>query len=138
MDEKSRVPWFALILAGVLAFVASMAASAATVMVYAFALAMRARGAPDPNKISAFANSVLPIAAPLMLSLLVLFAARIAVHRATAPQLWHGLMVGVVATLPTLIFMRRPGLVDAVALLLPLAGGLLGAVWARSRKAKET
>lgn len=139
MREKSRFPWLSIILSGLLAFVVSMAAIAATVAGYAFALAMQAHGAPDPDKIATFANRVVPFLGPLLLSLFVVLAARIVVRRAKSPQLWHGVLVGVVAALPTLMFMRRPGLVDVVGLLLPLAGGLLGAFWAvRSRKAKET
>ena len=139
MKQKSRVPWLSIILSGLLAFGVSMAVIAAAIAVYAFVLAMQVRGAPDQNKIAAFTNSVIPFLAPLALSLLVVLAARIVVRRAKSTHLWHGLLVGVAATLPTLIFIRRPGLADAVGLLLPLAGGLLGAFWAvRSSTAKET
>ena len=91
---------------------------------------MQAHGAPDPNKIATFANRVIPFLGPLLLSLLVIFAARRVVRRARTPQLWHGVLVGVVAALPTLMFMRRPGLADVFGLLLPLASGWLGAYWA--------
>lgn len=141
MAEKSRVPWLSIILSGLLAFVVSMAVIAATIAVYAFALGMQAQGAPDPHSIAAFANRVIPFVGPLALSLLVVLAARIVVRRAKSPQLWHGVLVGVVAALPSLMFMRRPGLVDVVGLVLPLAGGSLGAFWAMSRsgrKAEET
>src|SRR5216683_6114341 len=101
---------------------------------YAFALAMQAHGAPDPHSIAAFANRVIPFLGPILLSLLVLFAARRVVRRAKSPQLWQGALVGVVAALPTLMFMRHPGLVDVVGLLLQPASGLLGAYWAMSRR----
>ncbi len=130
MAEKSRVPWLSIVLTGLLAFVISMVVIAAVMAGYAFTLAMQGHGAPDPNKIAAFANRVIPFLGPLVLSLLVLFAARRVVRRAKSPQLWHGALVGVVAALPTLMFMRRPGLVDVVGLLLPPASGLLGAFWA--------
>ena len=138
MAEKSRVPWLSIVLTGLLAFVVSMAVIAAVMAGYAFALAMQAHGAPDPNKIAAFANRVIPFLGPLMLSLLVLFAARRVVRRAKFPQLWHGALVGVVAALPTLMFMRRPGLVDVVGLFLPPASGLLGAFWVMSRRRAES
>ena len=137
MAEKSRVPWLSIVLTGLLAFVLSMAVIAAVMAGYAFSLAMQARGAPDPNQIAAFANRVIPFLGPLALSLLVLFAARRVVRRAKSPQLWHGVLVGVMAALPTLMFMRRPGLVDVVGLLLPLASGLLGAFWAITRRSAE-
>jgi uncharacterized BrkB/YihY/UPF0761 family membrane protein len=137
MAEKSRVPWLSIVLTGLLAFVVSMAVTAAIVAGYAFALAMQAQGAPDPNKIATFANRVIPILGPLLLSILVVFAARRVVRRAKSPQLWHGVLVGVIAALPTLMFMRRPGLADVVGLLLPPASGLLGAFWAISRSGRR-
>jgi hypothetical protein len=97
MAEKSRVPWLSIVLTGLLAFVVSMAVIAAVMAGYAFALAMQAQGAPDPQRIAAFANHVIPILGPLALSLLVLFAARRVVRRAKSPQLWHGALVGVIA-----------------------------------------
>ena len=133
MAEKSRVPWLSIVLSGFLVFVLSMAVIAAVMAGYAFTLAMQAHGAPDPNKIAAFANRVIPFLGPLVLSLLVLVAARRVVRRAKSPQLWHGALVGVTAALPTLMFMRHPGLVDAIGLLLPPASGLLGAFWAMTR-----
>ena len=139
MAEKSRVPWLSIVLTGLLAFAISMAVVAAVMAGYAFALAMQAHGAPDPNKIAAFANRVIPFLGPLALSLLVLFAARRVVRRAKSPQLWHGALLGVIAALPTLMFMRRPALVDVVGLLLPTASGSLGAFWGMSRRgARET
>ena len=133
MAEKSRVPWLSIVLTGLLAFVVSMAGIAAVMAGYAFTLAILAHGAPDPERIAAFANRVIPFLGPLLLSLLVLFAARRVVRRAKSPQLWHGLLVGVIAALPTLMFMRRPGLVDVAGLLLQPASGLLGAFWAMTR-----
>ena len=133
MAEKSPVPWLSMVLTGLLAFVVSMAGIAAVMAGYAFTLAMPAHGAPDPNKIAAFGNRVIPFLGPLLLSLLVLFASRRVVRRAKSPQLWYGVLVGVIAALPTLMFLRRPGLVDVVGVLLPLASGLLGAFWAITR-----
>lgn len=138
MVEKSRVPWLSIVLTGLLAFVLSLVVIAAVMAGYAFALGMQARGAPDPNKIAAFASRVIPILAPLLLSLLVLFAARRVVRRARSPQLWQGVLVGVVAALPTLMFVRSPGLADVVGLLLPLASGWLGAFWAMNRSGRRT
>jgi len=137
MAEKSRVPWLSIVLTGLLAFVTSMVVIAAVMAGYAFAVAMQAQGAPDPHSIAAFGNRVIPFLGPILLSLLVLFAARRVVRRAKSPQLWHGVLVGVMAALPTLMFMRRPGLVDVVGMLLPTASGLLGAFWAITRRSAE-
>jgi len=133
MAEKPRGPWISIVLAGLLAFVISFVLMAAVMAGYAFTLAMQAHGAPDQHKIEVFASRVLPYLGPLLLSLLVLLAARIVVRRAKAPRLWHGVLVGVVAALPTLVFMRHPSLGDVVGFILPPASGLLGAFWAMRR-----
>jgi len=137
MAEKSRVPWLSIVLTGLLAFVISIAVTGAVVAGYAFALGMQARGAPDPNKIAAFASRVIPFLGPALLSLLVIFAARRVVRRARSPRLWYGVLVGVVAALPTLMFTRSAGLADVVGLLLPPASGLLGAFWAMTRSGRR-
>ena len=137
MAEKSRVPWLSIVLTGLLAFLISIAVTGVVVAAYAFTLGMQARGAPDPDKIAAFANRVIPFLGPALLSLLVIFAARRVVRRAKSPQLWHGVLVGVMAALPTLMFLRSPGLADVVGLLLPPASGLLGAWWAMTRSGRR-
>jgi hypothetical protein len=138
MAEKSRVPWLPIVLTGLLAFVLSLVGIAAVMAGYAFTLGFQERSAPDPVKIAAFASRMIPWLGPILLSLLVVFAARRVVRRARSPQLWHGVLVGVSAALPTLIFMRNPGLADVVGLLLPLGTGLLGAFWAMSQSGSRT
>jgi formate hydrogenlyase subunit 3/multisubunit Na+/H+ antiporter MnhD subunit len=134
MADKARAPWLSIVLAGLLASVASMIVVAAgTVAGYAFIIAFKAQGAPDPGKIEAFATRVVPFLGPAALALLVLLAAWWVVRRAKSGQLWHGVLVGVAAALPTLIFMRRPDLGDVSGLILPPLSGLVGAYLARSR-----
>jgi len=141
MAEKSRAPWLSIILTGLLAFVVSLAITAATVAGYAFTIAMKAHGPPDPNKISAFANHVIPFLGPVALALLVVFAAWWVVRRAKSARLWHGALIGAVAALPTLVFVRRPDLGDLISLGLPPVTGLVGAWWAiksKQRKANQS
>ena len=133
MADKSRTPWLSIIVSGLLAFVVSMAITAATVAGYALAIAIKTQGPPDPNEIAGFANRVIPFLGPIVLSLLVLIAARWVVRRVKSTQLLYGVLVGVVAAVPTLIFVRRLSLLDLISLLLPAAAGLLGALWGRSR-----
>lgn len=132
-ETVPRVPWLSIILGGIVAFVVSLIGTFLVVTVYAFSLGMKARGAPDPNRISAFANQVIPIMSPVLLSLLVVLAAYRVVRRAASPQLWHGALVGVVATFPSVAFVGTPNPVEVVGLLLPAAGGLLGAYFALRR-----
>ena len=100
MPDNARAPWISIVLAGLLAFVVSMAVIAATVAGYAFAIAIKANGPPDPHKLSVFASRVPPMLGPFVLTLLVLLAARWVVRRARSTRLFHGVLVGVVATLP--------------------------------------
>ena len=130
---QQRVPWLPIVIAGTAAFVISLIGNFVVVTVYAFSLGMQARGAPDPARISAFARQVIPIFGPLLLSLLVICAAYRVVSRARSPQLWHGLLVGVVAILPSLVFMGAPDPVEVGGLLLPPSAGLLGAFFAQRR-----
>ena len=133
MPDNARAPWISIVLAGLLAFVVSMAVIAATVAGYAFAIAIKANGPPDPHKISVFASRVPPMLGPFVLTLLVLLAARWVVRRARSTRLFHGVLVGVVATLPASLFVRRFSLGEVSSLLLPLLGGLVGALWGRAR-----
>jgi uncharacterized BrkB/YihY/UPF0761 family membrane protein len=132
-ETSHRDPWLSIIMAGIVAFVVSLIGTFLVVTVYAFSLGMQARGAPDPNKISAFAKQVIPFLSPLLLSLLVVLAAYRVVRRAGSPRLWHGVAVGVLAALPSLVFIGVPNPVEVVGLLLPPAGGLLGAYFALRR-----
>ncbi len=133
MTMTQRVPWLSIVIAGIAAFVVSFIGSFLVVSVYAFSLGMQARGAPDPERISAFARQVVPLLSPVLLSLLVVIVAYRVVRRARSPQLWHGVLVGVVAVLPGLVFMGVPNPVGVGGLLLPPAGGLLGAYFALRR-----
>jgi len=137
MAEKSRAPWLSIIISGLLAFAGSMIVVAATMAGYAFTIAMKAHGPPDQNKINAFANHVIPFLGPVALALLVVFAAWWVVLRAKSTRRWHGVLVGAVAALPTLVFVRRPGLGDLISLGLPLVTGLVGAWWAINSKRRK-
>ena len=127
LERSSRVPWISIVVAGVAAFVISFIATFLIVGVYAFVLAFQVRGAPDPTKINAFANQVAPLLSPLLLTLLVIFAAHFVVSRTQAPRVWYGALIGLIATLPALAFTGIPNLVQTAGLLLPVAGGMLGA-----------
>ena|SRR5687768_17165078 len=135
MNVTQRVPWLSIIIAGMAAFIVSFIGSFLVVSVYAISLGMEARGAPDPAKINAFASNVIPFLSPILLSLLVVVGAYRVVRRARSPQLWQGVLVGVVAILPSLIFIGTPDPVEVGGLLLGPAAGLLGAYLAL-RKAR--
>jgi hypothetical protein len=131
MTDKSRSPWLPIVLAGLLAFVLSLVITTATVAVYAMALAIKAQGQPNPDQIAAFANRYMPFLGGIVLSLVVLIAARWVVRRAKSMPL-HGVLVGVVAALPTVMFIRRADIRELFSLILPPLVGWLGGLWGAS------
>jgi len=129
MSEKIRAPWLSIVLAGLLAFVLSLVITTATVFVYAMTLAIKAQGPPNPDQIAAFANRYMPFLGGLVLSLVVLIAARWVARRAKPIQLWYGVLVGLVAALPTVMFIRRADIRELISLILPAFAGWLGGLW---------
>jgi hypothetical protein len=132
MTYKRRAPWLSIVLAGLLAFVLSLAITTATVAGYAMTLAIKAKGQPNPDQIAAFANRYMPFLGGVALSLLVIIAARWVVRRAKSTRPWYGGSVGVVAALPTLMFIRRADLRELISLILPPLMGWLGGLWGTS------
>ena len=88
-ERLPRVPWRSIVLAGLLAFLVSLAVIFVLVTGYAFALGIQAGGAPDPTRISVFASRVGSLFGPLLLSVLVVLAEYRFFRRARFPQLWH-------------------------------------------------
>src|SRR5438874_13092294 len=106
MPDNARAPWISIVLAGLLGFVVSMAVIAATVAGYAFAIAIKANGPPDPHKISVFAACVAQMLGPLDVSLLDLLAARLMIHGVRSTPLSNVDLVGMVASTSTSTFIR--------------------------------
>ena len=129
MTDKKRAPWLSIVLAGLLAFILSLVISTATVFGYAMTLAIKAQGQPNPDQISAFANRYMPLLGGVVLLLLVLIAARWVVRRAKSIRPLYGVLVGVVATLPTVMFIRRADIRELISLILPPFAGWLGGLW---------
>jgi hypothetical protein len=129
MTYKRRALWLSIVLAGLLAFILSLAVTTATVAGYAMTLAIKAKGQPNPNQIAAFANHYMPFLGGVALSLLVIIAARWVVRRAKSQRPLYGVLVGVVAALPTVMFIRRPDLREVISLLVPPLVGWLGGLW---------
>jgi len=126
-QSAPKVPWISMIIAGIAAFIIAFIVTFLSVTGYAMILAFQARGAPDPAQINAFANQVAPLLSPLLLTLLVIFAAHFVVSRSEAPRVWYGALVGIIAAVPTAIFARSLTLIEVISLVLPVVGGVLGA-----------
>jgi putative membrane protein (TIGR04086 family) len=98
------IRWGRIALAGVLAPILSFVLVFLIVTVYATYLAIQSRGQPDTALINQFAAQVAPWATPALTALLTLLGAiwvgRVVPSRAQP----HGLLIGVVAALVSLLF----------------------------------
>ena len=115
--------WRRIVPAAVVAFLGSMLAIILIVTGYAFTLGVKARGAPDPTKISAFARQVGPTWGPMLLGLFTAVGALWVARRVTDP-VRHGVLVGAIAATAGLLPAWPPDLRDAV-----IFGGVVGAGW---------
>jgi hypothetical protein len=104
------------------------------IIVYAFVLAFRARGAPDQVAINHFAATISPLLMPWLEGLLTLLLAFWVVRRTEAARAVDGLVVGVLSGLMSLAVMLAFGgrlavrglLVFVILAVLGWLGGLLG------------
>ena len=115
--------WWRIAAAGVVAFLGSMLVTILIVTGYAFTLGFRARGAPDPTKISAFARQVGPTWGPVLLAVFTAVGALWVARRVTDP-VRHGVLVGAIAATAGLLPAWPPDLRDAA-----IFGTVVGAGW---------
>jgi len=105
------------------------------VVVYATAMVIRERGAPDQAAIDAFAAAMSPVVMPWLVRLLTLLAAFRVVRRSESPRVVDGIAVGAVAGLLGLAVMLAfggPLTLRAVALALLVVGiGWVGGIGGR-------
>lgn len=119
----AELRWWRIVSAAVAAFLGSMLVTTLIVTGYAFKLGVEARGAPDPARISAFANRVAPTWGPVLLVVCTAAGAFWVARRVTDP-LRHGLFVGAIAAVAGLLPTWPPDLWDAV-----IFGAVVGAGW---------
>jgi hypothetical protein len=123
--------WNRIIAAALGAFLASMLISVLIVTAYALTLGVKARGAPDPRKISTFAHQVGPTWGPVLLVVLTGAGAWWAARRVMNP-VRHGALVGAIAAAAGLLPAWPPSLRDAVISAVVLGAGCVGAFIGRS------
>jgi hypothetical protein len=126
----SSIRWFRVLGAAVAVIALSFLVLMVVVSVYAFALAVQARGAPDQNAINHFAASLSPKLLPWLEMSLTLVMAFIVVRRDENAGFIEGLFIGLLAGLLSLAvrlnFGGRFGLKDLVFLLTIVGLGWLG------------
>ena len=125
----SGLHWGRVLLAGLMAFAASMLITVLIVTGYAFKLGFEARGTPDPAKISEFARAVGPSWGPVLLAALTALGALLVARRTPGP-VRHGALVGMIAAVAGLIpawpLDWRDAGIFTVVVVAGLAGGVVG------------
>jgi len=134
------IRWGRITRAGVLAPLLSFVLVTMIVTVYAFALAFQARGRPDAARINQFTAQVAPWATWALTALLTLLGALWVARAVPSRAQLHGLLVGVVAALLSLLLSlfgaRGVQLTTVVARALIVAAGWVGGlIAARARRA---
>jgi hypothetical protein len=129
-DSISSIRWLRVLGAAVAVVTESFLILMVVVSVYAFVLALQARGAPDQNAINHFASSLSPKLLPWLEMLLTLVTTLIVARRAENAGFIEGLFIGLLAGLLSLTvrltFGGRLGLQDLVFLLTIVGLGWLG------------
>jgi putative membrane protein (TIGR04086 family) len=98
------IRWGRALLVGVLAPILSFALVTLIVTVYATYLAFQARGQPDTTSINQFAAQVAPWATPALTALLTLLGALWVGRAVPSRAQLHGILIGVIAALVSLLF----------------------------------
>jgi hypothetical protein len=126
----SSVRWLRILIAAVAVIVVSFLILMVIITGYAFVLAFQVRGAPDQNAINHFAARTSPKLMPWLEMLLTLVVSLIIARRTGTASIVHGLFIGILAGLLSLVvvlaFGGQLGLHNLVFLLTILGLGLLG------------
>lgn len=117
--------WWRIVAAAVAAFLVSMLVTFLIVTGYAFTLGVKARGAPDPKKISTFAHQVGPTWGPVVLAVFTAVGALWVARRVT-DSVRHGVLVGAIAATAGLVPAWPPNLRDAAIFGVVVGAGCVG------------
>jgi hypothetical protein len=139
-NSLSSVRWLRILIAAVAVIAVSFLILMVIVTGYAFVLAFQVRGAPDQNAINHFAARVSPKLMPWLEMFLTLVVSLIIARRAGTASILHGLFIGILAGLlslvVTLAFGGRLGLHSLVFFLTVVGLGLLGGFVGQKRTRK--
>jgi hypothetical protein len=140
-SSPSRIQWLRVLVAAFAVIALSFLILMGIITVYAFVLAVQARGAPDQSAINHFASKVSPKLMPWLEMLLTLVAAFRVARRAGKASTMHGLFIGILAGLlslaVTLAFGGRIDLHHLIFFLIVVALGWLGGFVEQRRRVKQ-
>jgi hypothetical protein len=134
MSRVGSPRWLRCSLGGLAAFAGAFVVVTAAVFVYASRLAFEVRGAPDQEKIQAFARSVGATWDPWLRVILV-SAIALWVGRSTKSALLEGTVVGLVAAIAGLWLAWPPAARGVAFFVGTIVVGVIGTIAARPRPA---
>jgi hypothetical protein len=141
MDHSlSSIRWVRVLGAALAVIILSFVLLTVIVAGYAFVLAVQARGAPDQSAIGHFAARVSPRFMPWLEACLTFLAAFVVARRADKAGATHGVLIGVLAGLLSLVaplaFAGRLGLRSLVLFLIVVGLGWVGGLVGQKRTAR--
>ncbi|HAV78830.1 MAG TPA: hypothetical protein DCX53_15880 [Anaerolineae bacterium] len=98
-DQLSQIKWGRVVLTTIIVFVVAFLTITLVVTVYATYLGFQARGAPDPEMITAFANQYAPLLGSIFLILFTFLGARHIARRVESAPSINALAVGLLGGL---------------------------------------
>jgi len=125
-SRLSKIHWGRILAALLLIYLLSLLTVFCVIFAYAFGLGFQARGAPDPEQIQLFANRVAPWIGQVGLVILTLLASFLLARRARSSPQAHGILLGALVALLSLLIDRSPHLANLLALSLTIGAGWLG------------
>jgi hypothetical protein len=139
--SPSKIRWLRVLGAAIAVIALSFLILMAVVVVYAFVLAFKARGAPDQNAINRFAAWVSPKLMPWLEMLLTLVVTLKVAQRAENAIVMHCVLTGILAGLlglaVTLAFGGRLGSHNLLIALVVMGLGWLGGFVGERRRVKR-
>ena len=129
-NKLTNIRWLRILLTGIAVVLVNFLIMMLVVLVYAFVLAFKARGAPDQEMINQFAEWLGIWLTPLTGIILTYFGAFMVARKAGAQYVLHGLLMGVVVVLlsflETKIFGGSLDLKEGIYLAFYLVASYLG------------
>lgn len=105
-DQKNSILWIRIIITGLAIVLIGFLVLLIVTTVYAFILAVKARGAPDSEMINQFGEWLGMWLGPLLTVVLTYFGAILVARKAGRLFLLHGILLGVVVALASLLESR--------------------------------
>jgi hypothetical protein len=128
-SQLSQIKWVRVVLTAIVFYILSFITIFIVITAYATYLGFQARGAPDQNLITAFADQYAPWIGPIALILFTFLASMMMARRLNMAVQPNGIALGAFASILNLIF-EGPRAFDAgflITVLLTIAAGWLGA-----------